>query len=128
MELTDKEAFARRILAIEGLEQGSEEVKIVFENGDYITQYHRMDCCEWVRVEQVDGNVEKHIGAMYQGLDEKVLTMDELPPEQLPTSPNGSLTATFYTLKTSKGYLDWRWVGESNGYYSESVDCKLVKM
>ena len=110
--------FMREIAAIEGLEQGSEKVTILFNDGSYIAQYHIADCCEHVQVEQVDGNIEKHIGATAIDFMEKskIATYEEVEE---------SGTWTFYTLVTSKGYLDWRWLGESNGYYSESVESEF---
>lgn len=117
--------FMRRIESITGLENGSKKVTVTFEDGASINQYHKQECCEGVYVEQVDADPDKFIGAVLHSLEEKVLGKDEMDPDDLPEYTE-SLTATFYTLKTSKGYLDWRWFGESNGYYSEDVECELI--
>ncbi len=102
---------------IRGLEAGSNDVYIHFEDGTVLHQGHNQDGCASVEVSQVDSSGERHIGATVIALLEKVVEGQ---------TKWGSSTATFYTLQTTKGYLDWRWQGESNGYYSESVDSKLV--
>lgn len=118
MQLTGK------IIAITGLESGSDKLIIHTDNDTIITQYHDQDCCESVYIAQVDQDPNKYIGAEIYELDERTIRkgLDNIthPDPDIDYEPE-SWTATFYTLKTSKGYLDWRWQGESNGYYSESV-------
>ena len=104
------------IINIKGMEQDSEKI-IIETNLRKIFMSHEQDCCESVFVEDVVGNVDKHIGAELFDIDEKV-SSEPLGGD----NEYESFTYTFYTIKTSKGYLDVRWVGSSNGYYSESVD------
>ena len=109
----------KRIKSI-NLQADSEVVTFVFEDDSELEQYHSQDCCENVYVSQVDGDPMRFIGAELYTIQEKI----ELGEEEGEYS-DGTYTYTFYTAKTSKGYLDWRWDGSSNGYYSESVDCIL---
>lgn len=53
-------------------------------------------------------------------LAEKVVSSDT--PEDLDNEPSDSYTWTFYKLSTIIGSVTIRWLGESNGYYSESVN------
>jgi hypothetical protein len=51
-------------------------------------------------------------------------TSGENPPG-VKVEYQNSFTWTFYRFGTVKGYVTVRWYGESNGYYSESVDFML---
>ena len=93
---------------------------IKFEDGTSIEFFHNQSCCERVYIEDVNGNPDSHAGATLYGIDVKS-NSDSINPDL----EYSSYTWTFYTIRTSKGYLDVRWFGGSNGYYSENVDYKI---
>lgn len=47
-------------------------------------------------------------------------------PSDFNESEHDSYTWTFYKFRTKKGCVTIGWYGESNGYYSESVDFEEI--
>jgi hypothetical protein len=80
---------------------------------------HEQDCCEDVHIEDVCGDLKNLIGS-------PLLEAEEVSSENAPeVKPNRwqdeSHTWTFYRFATIKGSVTVRWLGQSNGYYSEDV-------
>lgn len=98
---------------------GDDEIVFITNEGRRYRLYHSQDCCESVTVEDIGGDLADLVG-------EPILVAEEATsdktPEDVTMEYQDSFTWTFYKFATSKGYVDIRWYGESNGYYSESVD------
>lgn len=109
------------ISSISPVEAGIDEVRLTLTDGRSFLMYHEQDCCESVRVESVVGNIGN--------LAESPLTFSEWKvldgrPDDVPTGKDEyieSETWTVFRLGTVKGDVTIRWLGSSNGYYSESV-------
>lgn len=106
------------ITKIEGTKEGSEEIRFTLENGNILRMYHEQDCCEYVRVEDIGGNIEDLIG-------KPILLAEEVTNEG-DLEWGDTCTWTWYHFATIKGYVTIRWFGESNGYYSERVDHEWI--
>lgn len=108
---------------IRGLVPGSDLIEIDITRLDGSTGIikfeHQQDCCENVVVDQVDNNVERHIGGFLTGIKSKTSNQEEQDEDGYMDESN---TWTFYDLETTRGRLSFRWHGSSNGYYSEDVD------
>lgn len=84
--------------------------------GDAFVFGHWQDCCETVAIEDVAGDLADLAGS-------PLLFAEEAEKCEDNTDHGGdSKTWTFYKFATVKGDVTVRWLGESNGYYSESVD------
>lgn len=108
-------------------------ILFVTQKGKKYALYHRQEGSEEVTIESIVGDLDDLIGEPLLlaeeivheggGKDDGILlpeeAMEVLTGEYL---YNNSRTWTFYKFATRKGYVDIRWCGESNGYYSEEVD------
>jgi len=116
-----EELIGKTITSIQGAEKGSKDVLFVCNDGGMYKMSHYQDCCESVEVEDVCGNIDDLLNTPVVQAFEK--TNDNQNPEGVPISDlQESFTWTFYTITTIKGSVTIRWYGESNGFYSESVD------
>lgn len=106
--------------SVEGLYVGSEKVIFTTDSGDKYTMEHLQDCCEYVRITDVEGDVTDLLFS-------PILFAEESSNSAEDSESYESATWTFYKLATVKGWLDIRWLGTSNGYYSESVSIYKVK-
>ena len=105
------------IKSIKGLEKESEVVTFLCDKGR-ITLSHWKDCCEYVFVEDFDGDPEALVGATIADFREDTSEVDECS--------RGVSMHTFYNLITDKQDAMIRWYGESNGYYSISVSVSVT--
>jgi hypothetical protein len=103
---------------------GDDRIRFEVDDGTAYELYHMQDCCESVVVESVVGDFADLVGTPIL-LAEQAESSDD-PPGATHEYPPESQTWTFYKLRTIKGSVDIRWHGESNGYYSESVDFAKV--
>lgn len=102
------------ITEITGAQKGSTEIRFKTKSGRKFLMYHQNNCCETVDVDDVVGDVLDLIGY-------PILKAEESTPSLPGKNYYDSYTWTFYHLATVRGYVDIKWFGSSNGYYSEDV-------
>jgi len=93
---------------------GETELVFTADNGKVFCFLHHQDCCEEVSIEDISGDLKDLIGCPLLKAEE---TISKNPDDDF----DQSFTWTFYHFATINGYVNVRWLGTSNGYYSESV-------
>ncbi len=114
------ELVGKKIKAING--DRVEEIIFVCQDGTKYKMYHRQNCCERVSVDDIVGDLDDLIGKKIL-IAEETTNIQENPDDIEVPKYQDSFTWTFYHITSEKGDdVTIRWYGESNGYYSESVD------
>lgn len=114
-------------------QDSDEKLTFFFTTGEVAQMLHHQDCCEWVTIDDICGDLDDLIGSPLV-LSEEVSSGDEAFQKlEVLRKLSGvehrgeSETWTFYRMGTTKGSVTIRWYGTSNGYYSEHVSVEYVK-
>ncbi len=95
------------------------EILLTTESGRRVLIEHDQECCESVILEGVDGNPLELLGKPLLLAEHEAIDQGDPPPE----APD-SWTRTKLTFRVDGATVICRWIGESNGCYSESVDIR----
>lgn len=133
MEANISELVGKTLVSLDVI--NGDQLVFTCESGEKYRLHHPQDCCESVGIDDICGDLGDLVGS-------PILTAEEVTngefvsdfensfkiKDEYETMRNESgdlkpesCTWTFYKFATLKGYVDVRWYGESNGYYSESV-------
>lgn len=111
-----EDLIGETVISITGGDIHDEEMVFNLKSGLSVKFYHEQDCCENVDIEDVTGDLNDLIGS-------PILVAEERTEQD--GGDYESSTWTFYEFATINGSVTVRWLGESNGYYSESVDVEV---
>lgn len=99
--------------------ENNESILFVCTDLSAYEMYHMQDCCEDVGVYNINGDLQSLVGKTILSITESILgdwPKDVQEPECLE-----SFTWTVFIIETESSTVVIRWLGTSNGYYSESV-------
>jgi hypothetical protein len=102
-------------LTMASVQASGDEMLFEAVGGRSFRLYHNQDCCESVAIEEIHGDLSDLVGV-------PILSAEESTNEDNPPKHAESWLWTFYRFTTINGSVTVRWLGESNGYYSERVD------
>lgn len=101
------------------VDEAGEQIRMETASGKVITLYHCQSCCESVRIEDTQGNWHDLIGKVIVDAERREGDFGEPYHAE-------SWMRTELTFKVNGATVISRWIGESNGCYSESVDIDVA--
>ncbi len=97
---------------------GDDYIEFQTDSGCF-RMHHHQDCCESVKIESIAGDLKSLIGSAL------IVATQEVSDNHTEKGYD-SWTKTIYQFETRDAKVTINWLGESNGYYSESVDIDQI--
>ena len=119
-----EQLVGKTLTSVTGLENGSERVMFRCSDGALYEMTHDQRCCEDVEVSDIVGDPSDMRGVVFDAREETSGDLETLTDQDLSTT--ASWTWTFYVIQTEYGAVTIRWLGTSNGCYSETVEFRRV--
>jgi hypothetical protein len=109
------DALVGEVLDAVDIDREENQILLTTRSGRRFLVYHEQDCCETVAMHWQDGSFDKLIGKpIIEARDIAIDTSEE--------AIDSSQTTTTLIFRVDDQTVISRWIGDSNGYYSESVD------
>lgn len=116
-----KNMLNRTIVSITGGATGDDRICFTADDGSVFILEHVQDCCESVSIEDVTGDLSDLLNSPLLMAEEITDSSETVHESKWDDYAPESFTWTFYKFATAKGYVTIRFLGTSNGYYSEGV-------
>ena len=97
-------------------------IMLTTESGRVVKVFHDQDCCEHVYIDGFDGDMQSLVGKVLIEVEQKEFDKGDPPPNEY----SESWTRTELRFRVDDATVISRWIGTSNGYYSEDVDFELI--
>ena len=109
-------ALVGEVLDAVDIDREENQILLTTRSGRRFVVYHEQDCCEQVQIVGQDGSFDKLIGKPL--IEARDFAVDTGESE----GDYDSQTTTTLVFRVDDQTVISRWIGDSNGYYSESVD------
>jgi frataxin-like iron-binding protein CyaY len=106
------------------IDVSGDSIMITLEDGTKYYFDHQQDCCENVSIYDWKGNYHDLVGKKLLYIDSD---NDDFIDETKDIYLDYSNTCTTIKFVTDENTVISRWIGSSNGYYSESVDLMILE-
>jgi hypothetical protein len=112
------EILVGKILSAVNVSSDNDYMEFVTIDGEKYYNFHYQDCCEYVVIIDIIGDLSDLVGHPLLISEER---NSKGYDKQAAMDYDEAFQWTFYEFATIKGSVTVRWLGQSNGYYATSV-------